>query len=340
MRSAIRLLCITLAATTTFLAASAVRAAEPLVVAPGTATTIISSTEPITDARANVGMVTVVTDKAVPKPDNTVLYVAPAGDMQVSDDVVFKLNGVEQTVPIDVRNPAPVLSTGDTYAPSFKALFELFIVAVLLESGLALVFNWKPFLTVFDPKAVNAIVSFAFATVFVMIFNFDIVGSLLGLYAGLKPNTTDWAGRILTAMIVAGGSAGVNRLFQSLGFRAPSSATQPVSQKPPSTVAWIAVTPLRKFARGPITVLIGPKDADPLPAVGIVTVAKPNSAFLAFLLRNPGRFPPSGGHALKPGEYKVSLAAKNGQNIPISPQPIWGPYMLEAGAVIDLELEI
>ena len=100
------------------------------------------------------------------------------------------------------------------------------------------------------------------------------------------------------------------------------------------------MTPRRKVAHGPITVLIGPKGADPLPAVGIVTVAKPKNALLAFLLRNPGRFPPSGGHAFKPGEYKIALAAMDGENKPVSPQPAWGPYMLEAGAVIDLELEI
>jgi len=62
----------------------------------------------------------------------------------------------------------PTLTSGDLFTPSFKALFVLFILAVVLESGLAVIFNWKQFFTTFDTKATKPLVAILVACLLVM----------------------------------------------------------------------------------------------------------------------------------------------------------------------------
>jgi hypothetical protein len=86
---------------------------------------------------------------------------------------------------------------------------------------------------------------------------------LIGVYTGAKPldlkDWMGWPGSILTAMIIAGGSAGVNRIFQSFGFRPTSAQEAPPPPHLADDQAWVSVTLLRDHAVGSADVLI--KDA-------------------------------------------------------------------------------
>ena len=42
--------------------------------------------------------------------------------------------------------------SGAVYEQSARALFFLFVLAVILESGLAILFNWKPFVEYMVPR--------------------------------------------------------------------------------------------------------------------------------------------------------------------------------------------
>jgi hypothetical protein len=227
----------------------------------------------------------------------------------------------------------PTLSSGDVFTPSFKALFVLFILAVILESGLAIIFDWKLFVSTLDTKAAKPIIAVLVATVFVHSYGLDIVTTLVNLYTGAKYPMNP-GGQLLTALVIAGGSAGVNKLLQALGFRAVQQAPPPVV-KPPPTVAWLAVTLKRSRAVGRVNVLAGPTGDAKL--VGTIAGAGLANNVLRFFLRDSARFPQSGGYSLEPGIFEVRLDGvdKDGTNIHST---TWGPYSIAAGSIVDIEL--
>ncbi|QHP72943.1 hypothetical protein EI171_39860 [Bradyrhizobium sp. LCT2] len=94
-----------------------------------------------------------------PNPQTTLIYLPPAGARELEDKVSYKIGDAPQTpIEISVRPRAPTLDSPNIYDASFKALFVLFILAVLVENGLALLFRWRPFLSYFDSRSTNALV--------------------------------------------------------------------------------------------------------------------------------------------------------------------------------------
>jgi hypothetical protein len=229
----------------------------------------------------------------------------------------------------------PTLATGDLYSPSFKALFVLFILAVILESGLAVIFNWKLFFTIFDPKATKPLVAILVASLFVFMYKLDITTTLVNLYTGTT-YPLNVGGQLLTALVIAGGSSGVNRMLQALGFRAVQEGPPPPI-KPPATVAWLAVVLRRSNAVGTVNVLAG--EPANMKLAGTINGLALSGRIRRFFLKDDSRFPPSGGHTLTPGTYAVRLEGvdKSGANIE---SKIWGPYNIEAGSIVDVELTL
>jgi hypothetical protein len=233
----------------------------------------------------------------------------------------------------------PNASDSAAYTESAKVILELFVVALLIESALALIFRWKPFLTVFDPKAVNSVIALAVSLAFVWVYNFDAVAKLLKTYGYDPTPSHDAAGYILTAMIVAGGSKGVNRIFQALGFRSPLSQDEPSAQRPPPNKAWIAVTPVRVNAKGTIRVVV--ISADTVVAVEDIHARGSKRPWWSFLVRDTTRFPQSGGYPVTPGAVvKVELQGKDAEGQLLEPTRWNSPSPVAAGAIIDLALEI
>jgi len=226
----------------------------------------------------------------------------------------------------------------DIYEPTFRSLFILFVLAVLLESGLAVLFQWKPVLATFDSRAARPLFSFVAALILVISFKLDIATELLNLFTN-SANGPNAPGIILTALVISGGSSGINRIFQALGFRPMTEQEQPETSKPPPTEAWISITPVRKDAVGPIYIQRTYNGKTEL--VGSVA-GRSSAAFYRFLLRDKGRFPPSGGFALVPGNYTFRLAGEKsgqGEKIAVQSDP-WGPYDIAAGAIIDITLKL
>src|SRR5438034_633021 len=82
------------------------------------------------------------------------------------------------------------------------ALFVLLVVALLLESGLAVVFNWRPFVVYFDGRGVKTVVSVVFAYLFISNFSLDIVTRLVNVYSQRNPPfDIQRAGLFLTSLI-------------------------------------------------------------------------------------------------------------------------------------------
>jgi hypothetical protein len=300
--------------------------------------TIETSKTKIEDKSGAVkGAVSVIESNTDPKT-YALVYQAPRTTADVTETVKYS-DGTDHTVLVSVSTTPepPTLTSNDVYGPSFKAIFILFIIATILESGLAVVFNWRPFIHLFDARGVKTIVSVVLAWFFVETFDLDIVTGLVNVYTGTS-HSPSVPGVFITALVLAGGSSGVNNLLTSLGFRSMKTAAQ-ITPKPPATEAWIAVRLIRNAAKGPVMVLIGPQNP-PQPVAGTISGSS-KQGLLRLFFRDYGRFPTAGGYAITQlGQpYAVQLVGSDSSSATIR-SPVWGPYPLAAGAIVDIEVRL
>ena len=310
--------------------AHTVRVGQSLALATG-------STAPIavtTDAKRGK---TSISETATAPKQFTLLYTAPETNAAFTESVVFT-NPTSHSVEVTV-----IPGDGAIYQQAFKALFVLFVLALLLESGLALLFRWRPFLVYFDGRGVKTVVSFVFALLFVWSFDMDIVTDLVNVYSQrATPFQHGFEGYVITALILAGGSAAVNNIFVALGFRSVVTHAD-IAPKPPRTEGWISVTLLRKHATGPVDVLIGAPPVAPAtrsPIAGTITGGTRLTMFVRLFLRDASRFPMSGGFAVPAGSLcQVQLRGIDANGQPFESR-VWGPDVIAPGAIIDLELTV
>jgi hypothetical protein len=262
--------------------------------------------------------------------------VATQGQQQ-SADAQAAANAKAAADAKNTRNPVSGFSDA-AYPEAFKALFLLLVLAIVLEMALAILFNWRPFVETFNSRAVKPVVSLAFATALVYMFQIDLVTSLARLISPNVPALDD-TGRILTAMVIAGGSAGVNNLMVGLGFR-QQRTPETVTPKPPADKGWISVGIVRTDTiKGPVTVAIGKADATTgkVPVVASLERSASGRVYRYFF-RDRGRFPGSGGYAVAKGDeitVKANAAKAEGSG---TVEKTWGPHVIADGAIIDLTL--
>ena len=276
---------------------------------------------------------------------------SPAPNQQVTTTTVAPASGVTVT-------PAPAPSSGGTVPPavdpapvqgqgagepsvvgeSGEALVKLFVLAVLLESALALIFNWRPFVVVFDGRGVKSILSFLAAWLVVGSLRPESISELMEGYGSTLTETGRDVATILEAMIVAGGSAGVNNMLRTLGFRSRDRVDQ-IAPTPPKDEAWVSVALVRRQAVGPVDVEL---EADNVKQVaGTIRGRVRKKGLLSYFVRDYARFPPSGGYTLTPGKaYTIRLKGRNSAGEVITSTSAWGPHALAKRAVVDIELEL
>ena len=125
---------------------------------------------------------------------------------------------------------------------SFRILMSAFVLAVVLESAFALLFNWRLFLEFFVGKAWRTPIMFLGALVVVRAFDLDLMAQLFQVYNPVAnaPDRATWFTSVITAMVLAGGSVGVNRVLVALGFR---SQLRPEAVEPElePTEAYVAI---------------------------------------------------------------------------------------------------
>lgn len=209
----------------------------------------------------------------------------------------------------------------------------LFVLATVLESALAILFNWRPFVETFNARAVRPVVSLAFALAFVYMFGLDLVTALARL---IRPDVSklEGTGKFLTAMVIAGGSAAVNNLMVGLGFRQVRTP-ETVILKPPADKGWISVSIVRTPAiTGPVTVSIGVVANGEVPVVA--SLDKTTKPGLRYFFRDPGRFPGSGGYPVKKGDNVTVKVSAQKRDATDRLEKTWGPNLIADGAIIDL----
>ena len=238
----------------------------------------------------------------------------------------------------DAATTAQVAETGtNIYTESIAALTKLFVLAVLLESALSLIFNWRVFLEFFNQRAIKTVVMFVVSLIVVKTFDIDIVAELMKIYdKGSSPG--DLMSTILTAMILAGGSSGVNNLFVALGFR--SRVTEKTAQ-PPSHEAWISVLVHRdSAATGEVLVQVSEASGStPATYAAIAGSINARKKFRDLFFPNRNRFPRSGGYKVESGKvYTVSVTGKDESGKLL--KGLGETYSFAPRAIVDLDVKL
>lgn len=250
----------------------------------------------------------------------------------------------------------PVGLSDTVYSTSLSALTALFVTAVILESAFAVIFNWRVFLSYFSASGVKTIVMVVVSLMVVYLLDLDIVASLVAAYktppgtattvdsAAFAANVNQISGpttSIITAMVLAGGSAGVNNLLTALGFR--SNRETKIEPTPPEDEAWVAVKVKRVNAVGLVHVSVSKADlptgeVHPSAIAGSVSFTRPSIGELLF--RNVDRFPRNGGYVVKPNEvYRISVEGTDAKGHPIV--RLGNRYFVFAPrAIVDFQVEI
>lgn len=232
--------------------------------------------------------------------------------------------------------------SGQALTAASMTVLTLFLIAVLLESALALVFNWRPFVETFNARATRPLIAFLVALLAVKVYGYDAVTALMDAVQNrTSPSPAGVLGQVLTAAILAGGSAGVNTMLVALGFREVKTPAT-VAPKVPPDHAWVAIQVDRQTSQGDLFVYLGkpdsPTDLTTLPLAGIINPGGRGrrSALGRFFLRQAGRFPAFGGYVVKAME-PCTVAIRDPSAQADAPTALQHTSFIPApGAIIDL----
>jgi hypothetical protein len=226
---------------------------------------------------------------------------------------------------------------GGGYEAAFKILFAALVMAAIIEWALSVVFNWRWFLVVFDAKGLKTIITLVVSLIVVSSFDLDIVRELINVLRNANyPSSIPT--RLLSALVIAGGSAGVNSLMVTLGMRSVRTA-ETLQDKPPPTKAWLAVQGYVVTANV-VTIDVGIKKGTEttFKLLGRLSGLRAPGTIRWPFFRDRSRLPSYGGFYVEPGvEFTVELQGKDKADQVVGGPQKFGPYMPAQGAIIDIE---
>ncbi|MDB5584440.1 MAG: hypothetical protein JWR80_9616 [Bradyrhizobium sp.] len=127
----------------------------------------------------------------------------------------------EGEISISVESPLRIVTIDPVRVGGVLGI--ILVLAIVLEIGLATLFNWKYFQERLLGKGLRTPIAIAVSAFFVIFYKLDAVCDLLGAFTGGPQSSFGKTipGYIITSFIVAGGSGTVNQLFEKLGIRSP-----------------------------------------------------------------------------------------------------------------------
>ena len=266
--------------------------------------------------------------------------------LETAEALLATKTTTEKTGPAQ-RSPL-ALGSDRIYRESLAALTMLFVIAVLLENAFSIIFNWRVFLAYFSLRGAKTLIMFIVSLVIVWSFDIDVVSSLIATYKtpenGPAAPAAPWpVSMVITALILAGGSAGVYNIMAALGFR-NSRRAEEIIQRPRTNQAWLAVRVNNNTGKAKIFVKIreigsavGVANA-PLPIAGTLGAERPLLRELLF--RSPNRFPENGGYTLSPNTiYEIAIEAQDKDGTThslLAPEK----YVFAPAAIVDLDVNI
>ena len=99
-----------------------------------------------------------------------------------------------------------------------QILVLFLLLSVVFEAAMTTVFNWRWFAKRFEGRGVKTPLTVVLAWIVVRSFDVDLVSRILNV-VGDGEHAATLSGQVLTALLIAGGSDMVYRIFTRLGLR-------------------------------------------------------------------------------------------------------------------------
>jgi hypothetical protein len=109
-----------------------------------------------------------------------------------------------------------------------RVLLVFLVLSVVFEVALTPIFNWRVFLARFEGKGVKTPVAVILAFIVFWGYGLDIISDLL-VALNYKAERS-FGGQVLTALLIAGGSDGVFRIFTKLNIRDPEARKEKAAE--------------------------------------------------------------------------------------------------------------
>ncbi|MCI5117143.1 MAG: hypothetical protein D3913_04125 [Candidatus Electrothrix sp. LOE1_4_5] len=109
-----------------------------------------------------------------------------------------------------------------------EVLITILVLSVVFEVAMTPIFNWRVFLKYGEGKGWKTPIVIGTALIVFWSYNIDIISNLL-VSLGQKAEL-DFGGQLLTALLIAGGSDGVFRIFTKLNIRNPAERKEKAEQ--------------------------------------------------------------------------------------------------------------
>lgn len=151
-----------------------------------------------------------------------------AADQPAAPQVAPSPGVVHETTGTETQQTSP----NSTFDKIGEVLLVFLVLSIVFESALTPLFNWSIFLKYIDGRGWKVPITVVLAFLMFWKYDLDIVRDLLialDYYRGKIPEnhpTISFWGQALTALLIAGGSDGVFRLFAKAGIRNPADTRQ------------------------------------------------------------------------------------------------------------------
>ena len=104
-----------------------------------------------------------------------------------------------------------------------EVLVLLLVVSIVFEVALSAIFNWRYFAKHCEGKGVKTPLTVVAAVALMWGHDLDIFGRIIAASSGSLYGDSTLAGRIMTGLLIAGGSGAVYSLFTNLKMRNPTA---------------------------------------------------------------------------------------------------------------------
>lgn len=125
----------------------------------------------------------------------------------------------------------PILNESAMAEEVARVLLVFLVLSLVFEVALTPIFNWRIFMQRFDGKGLKVPITVILAFVVFWSYDLDIIRDLLVSLRYEADATV--GGQVLTALLIAGGSDGIFRIFIKLGIRNPKARRQEIQGRIP-----------------------------------------------------------------------------------------------------------
>ncbi len=155
--------------------------------------------------------------------------------------------GSKETAPEEKKDSQQIIITNMQGVG--EVLIVILVLSVVFEVAMTPIFNWRVFLKYGEGKGWKTPIVIGSALTVFWSYDLDIIKDLL-IALGQKDAALSFGGQFLTALLIAGGSDGVFRIFTKLNIRNPEERKEKAEQERASIASPQGNTPAAGSTEG------------------------------------------------------------------------------------------